>query len=163
MAARLAGWAVFFALGLGVGFVLWGSRVDNLVESLNRMILEDDTLRARLAAPVAEHDDGNAVLSTLALLSSQIRMQADLINQQSHVLDKLTVGREKEMASSLDRCNEVETRLQEQLEACLFAKSRLERGASATTDAPRAAAPRRGSQIVTESREQPDAVIRELR
>ena len=80
---RLAAVVVYVFLGLGVGFVLWGNRVSNLTAALNRMMLEDDTLRGRLAhRQNTTGGDGTAVLSTLSLLSAEVSTQADLIDEQ---------------------------------------------------------------------------------
>lgn len=142
---RLAAVVVYVFLGLGVGFFLWGNRVTNLTAALNRMMLEDDTLRVRLAHQQnTTGSDDTAVLSTLSLLSAEVSMQADLIDKQSRILDKLADGREKELKASLTKCNSAEGRLQSQIESCLFAKASLERQIEEFQQAS-ASAPRRGS------------------
>ncbi len=149
---RLAAVVVYVFLGLGVGFVLWGNRVSNLTAALNRMMLEDDTLRGRLAhRQSTTGGDGTAVLSTLSLLSAEVSMQADLIDEQSkilekqsRILDKLANSREQELKASLTKCSSAEGHLQSQIESCLFAKASLERQISELHQAA-AGAPRRGS------------------
>ena len=159
---RLTRTGVYVLLGLGVGFALWGSRVSNLTASLDMMTLQDENLRSRLAQqqrPGA--DDDTALLTTLSLLSSEVSLQADLIEKQSLVLEQLTSGREEKLTSSLARCTQTETRLEGQLEACLFSKASLERTV-AKLDAHSNAAPRRGSAEIKTSVRSAQEVMEEV-
>ncbi len=158
---RLAIFTVYFLAGLGAGFVMWGSRIDNLTEALNRMLLVQESLRARLGAP--SPDRPSDVLSELASLSADVRLQAELIQQQSDAIGSMAGSKETELRSSLSRCSQVEGRLQSQLERCLFAKSKLERSAVETEadSAPSQSSGNTGT--VERTVELPQDVIRKLR
>jgi hypothetical protein len=149
---------VYFLAGLGAGFALWGSRIDNLSEGLNRMLLEQESLRARLGS--APPDRSSDLLAEIASLSNEVRLQAELIQQQSNAIGGLAGSKEGELRASLARCGQAENRLQTQLEQCLFAKSKLERSAEAARkEAPRAA----GSMGAERTVELPQEVLRKLK
>lgn len=158
---RVGAVVVYVLLGLGVGFFLWGSRVSNLTAALNRMMLEDDTLRAHLARQQdTGGNDDTALLATLSLLSAEVSMQKDLIAKQSSILDKLTTGREKKLEASLSKCNAVESRMQKQLESCLFTKASLEKDVD---ELQRAAAPRHGAASFETTTRSAEEVLEEAR
>ena len=159
----VATFGVYVLLGLGIGFALWGNRVSNLTAALNRMMLEDDTLRARLAQQQnTTGSDATALLSTLSLLSAEVSMQADLIDKQSKILDKMTSGREQQLKASLGKCTSLEGRLQSQLESCLFTKASLQREVE-ELQLQAANAPRRGSVPFRTSVSSAEEVVEEVR
>lgn len=160
---------VLFLAGLGTGFAMWGNRVDHLTSSLNRMILEDETLRARLARTISEQQasaDGGTVLSAVSLLSTELRMQAEMIDQQSRAIEQLAGNKEKELRASLSECSAVGSRLEKQLESCLFAKTRFERAPAYEPESepePAAGRHRSGKPTVSRTITLPEEVLERAR
>jgi hypothetical protein len=155
---RLGIFCVYFLAGLGAGFALWGSRIDNLSEGLNRMLLEQESLRARLGSPAP--DRSSDVLAEIASLSSELRVQAELLQQQSDAIGGLAGSKEQELRASLTRCGQTEVRLQTQLEQCLFAKSKIERGPAAASSEPQRGTGTMGAERTVEL---PQEVLRKLK
>ena len=87
-------------VGLGGGYVLWGSRVARLTESLSGLTLELDTMRARLAAPApaAEAETpGTSTAGELRVINETLAaVRQDLADQklmlEKAAADTATVG-----------------------------------------------------------------------
>ncbi len=127
-------------IGLALGYLMWGSRVGNLTQALNNMILEEDALRARLAATSASAavvrigEDGEAIdpalageagapsgiLATLDALKSEVQFQAKLIEQQSLLLQQLADGNGGPGNPSMAACGEDSQNLTSQLQRCMI-------------------------------------------
>jgi len=135
------------AVGMSAGFLLWGARVDTLNQTLDRMILEDDALRARIAVD-RDSVTGDPIFSELAAISNQVHAQGLALTDQVRALEGLAGNRSEQLAGSLRECSAIQERIQVQLEQCLFARSELERTlASLRAEAER---PQRGTQTLTE-------------
>lgn len=77
-------------VGLGSGYVLWGSRVARLTESLSALTLEQDTLRARLAAPQQAAPEEGAVKASdeLRVINESIASFRQELADQKILLEK---------------------------------------------------------------------------
>jgi len=153
---RVAAALFCVVIGLAAGYALWGTPQAGLREALDRVSIENDQLRTRLADTSR---DANADLS--ASLDSILRKLAEqsesLLAQrqaQQQVIAGLTAPAPDERTEeSLRTCEAAQTKMQQQLEACLFAKADLQRAVAAAKKA--ASPPRRGTQTVTETIEMP--------
>ena len=138
--------ACFCAIvGLASGYALWGQRAAALALSLDRLSLEYDAVRAS--------GSSDSVMSSLEALSRRVREQGEALAQQTEALSRLMGAQDEQAAASLRECDNMQVKIQEQLESCLFARARLEREVAAAKQA--AAPPRPGSQTVTETIEMP--------
>jgi hypothetical protein len=148
---RAAAASLCVLVGLVAGYFFWGERASALALTLNRLSLEYDAVRSRASwdGPAS----GASLRSTLELLTSRVSEQGEALAQQTETLSRLTGTQDEQAQASLRECDDAQTRLQEQLESCLFAQARLESEAAA---AKRATVPvRSGTQTVTESIEIP--------
>ena len=141
---RVAAAAAFFCLVLGLcaGYALWGDRAAALALSLDRLSLEYDAVRAHASTQVG-------LRSTLEALSDRVIEQGEALDRQTEALGRLVGAQDIEQAASAHECDEVQVRIQEQLEGCLFARAKLEREVAIAKQA--AKPPRQGSQTVTET------------
>jgi len=154
---RTAAALFFIALGLWAGYALWAMPAQGLGEALERVAIENDQLRTRLAERAR---DSNCDLSTsVDSILHRLSEQSDSLQAQTQLIAGLgsrgVVDRDAEtqMEASLRACDGAQTKMQEQLERCLFAKADLERAAAAAKKA--AEGPRPGRQTVTETIELP--------
>jgi hypothetical protein len=128
MLSRLLSLGVFVLLGVAIGFTLWGSRVAQLSRSVERLMLDDETLRTRLAARQAAADDNEtALLLTLSELSAEVGAQAGIIARQELKIHELASAELNRIEASRKHCEQVESRMQNELESCLFVRASLER------------------------------------
>ena len=159
MLRRLSGLAFYSTAGLVLGYLLWGTRVGVLTETLNRTILEQDGLRsvmhqqARLidslgSTPKVDH----AEVSVLRLNLDETRN----LLQQSRASTASAIAATDQRDNALTECTEIQANLQTQLESCIFEKAELQRHA-ATVPEPR---PRQtsGTSKIYESVEYPESV-----
>ncbi len=118
------------ALAATGGYFWWGTRVGNLTEALNNMILEQDALRAQLAAsnankPAAgpgnaggaglgEGADGGEILMAVNALKKEVQFQAKLIGQQSRVIKQMVD--EGGATAGLSTCRETAEQLRQQVQ-----------------------------------------------
>ncbi|MFT4572795.1 MAG: hypothetical protein ACI91F_003700 [Candidatus Binatia bacterium] len=127
-------------IGLGAGYFMWGSRVANLTESLNSMVLEQETLRARLAtaapagpAPAAGVAGGDAggdqamasadegaptLVSAVGALKDEVQYQAKLIDEQTHLINRMLEASERAGGAGMQTCQENMQVLTGQLQRC---------------------------------------------
>lgn len=127
-------------IGLGSGYLMWGSRVAFLTESLNSMVLEQETLRARLtvggpaptpgaaaAAPVEGEEGEPGAAPTLAAtdlgtavgaLKDEVQYQAKLIDEQTRLINRLLEASEREGGPGLQTCQQNMQVLTGQLQQC---------------------------------------------
>jgi len=146
---RVAAALLCVTLGLGAGYLLWGERVTALSTILDRLTLEYDAVRARAGTGTSTQ----SLTSVLESLNDRVREQGVTLAQQTDALSRVIGEREDQVAESQRSCDEVQSRIQEQLETCLFARASLERQVAA---ARQAAAPLpQGKQTVTETIEVP--------
>ena len=145
------------AVGLWAGYALWAMPAQGLGEALERVAIENDQLRTRLAERGRESNSDlsasvDSILHRLNEQSDSLQAQSQLIASlgSREVVDR---GAETQLEASLRTCDSAQTRMQEQLERCLFAKADLERAAAAAKKA--AAGPLPGRQTVTETIELP--------
>ena len=159
MLRRLSGLAFYSTVGLVLGYLLWGTRVGVLTETLNRTILEQDGLRsvmhqqARLinslgSAPKVDH----AEVSVLRLNLDEAR---DLL-QQSRASTASAVAAADQRDSALNECTEIQSNLQTQLETCIFEKAELQRHPVRVPEP--SPQPRSGTSKIYESVEYPESV-----
>ena len=159
MLRRLSGLVVYATAGLIFGYLLWGTRVGVLTETLNRTILEQDGLRsvmhqqARLidslgSAPQVDHQE-------VTVLRVRLDETRDML-QQSRASAASAVAAADRRDLALSECTEVQSNLQKQLEGCIFVKADLQRQASRVPE-PRER-PRSGTSTVHESIEYPAGV-----
>jgi hypothetical protein len=93
-------------VGLGSGYVLWGSRVARLTESLSGLTLELDTMRARLAAPqqpqgaeggVRAADELRVINESIAAFRQELAEQKALVERTAAAAvpaDSASIGAE---------------------------------------------------------------------
>lgn len=93
-------------VGLGSGYVLWGSRVARLTESLSGLTLELDTMRARLAAPqqpqageggVKAADELRVINESIAAFRQELAEQKALVERTAAAAvpaDSASIGAE---------------------------------------------------------------------
>jgi hypothetical protein len=125
-------------IGLGAGYFMWGSRVANLTESLNSMVLEQETLRARLAtaeppAPKAASTEGEAaadgtvapsvvgdvnIATAIGALKDEVQYQAKLIDEQTRLINRMLEASERDGGPALQTCQENMQVLTGQLQRC---------------------------------------------
>ena len=104
-------WLLVFSLGLATGYLLWGSRLGNLTEALNHIVLEDDALRQRLA----DSADRGELEGLVERVAAEVRLQGRLIEEQLDALD--TASAQAEDRSSA--CEHNSAQLERWLDACL--------------------------------------------
>ena len=159
MLRRMSGLVVYTTAGLVLGYLLWGTRVGVLTETLNRTILEQDGLRsvmhqqARLidtlgSAPQVDQGEVTA-------LRIRLDETRDLL-QQSRASAASAAANADRRDVALDECTEVQSNLQKQLEGCIFEKAELHRQAMRVPE-PRERA-RSGTSAVHETIEYPPGV-----
>ncbi len=147
-------------IGLAAGYMFWGSRVGNLTQSLNNMILEEDTLRARLASGgfqaasegsaggdqgqdgegafdengelLPSGDEATSILVALDALKAEVQFQAKLIDQQSRLLQQLSNEGRLSDGPAMAGCRETNQNLTSQLQRCMAENSQLRTRAGAT-------------------------------
>ena len=153
---RFGGFVVYAAAGLGLGYLLWGTRVGVLMETLNRTIVEQDALRSVMhqqARLIDRIDDAPAVdhgeLTALRLRLDETRDEL----LETRAAAAAAAADFEGQSAQLAECNEVQQNLQSQLETCIFEKAALQRGALAP--APVAERPMSGTSPVSESVEYP--------
>jgi len=159
--SRLMGRVVAAALWAVVGFLAaylaWGPRALGLEAALQRLASDNDYLRSQLVERSNRNsDDGVRSLGAgLEQLAKQIGEQSETLRLQAASVQQLLEGRDGEMAASLESCDAAQSKMQSQLEKCLFGKAEAERAAAAAKRA--AAEPRQGKQTVTETMVVPKA------
>lgn len=122
--------AVFFSLlGMAAGYVVWGARIGSLTQSMNQMVLEEDTLRTRLAA-VSSEDDKAVLASALAELAGQLRAHSARIAEQAEAIDRMSGAKGRVLTDELDACGDRAAKLEHDLEQCLFDKAVFKREAA---------------------------------
>jgi hypothetical protein len=139
---RVAAACFCVVVGLAGGYVLWGDRAATLALALDRLSLEYDAVRAHAGSDVT-------LRSTLEALSSRVLEQGEALDRQTEALGRLVGAQDIETAATARECDEVQVRIQEQLESCLFARAKLERQVATAKQA--ASPPRAGTQTVTET------------
>jgi len=167
---RLFTFVLYLITGLGLGYLIWGVQVGNLTESLNRMVIEDDALRAQLARS-GNDDQGKvegSVMAALGTISEDLRKQNERIDQQGQRIERqsqlieeqsravqqyaqaASASQQEGLKSALDQCSSSQDQLQHQVEQCLFEKAELQR---ALESARRAAVrqPRSGTSPIEET------------
>ena len=143
-------------IGLAAGYALWGTPLSGLEEALDRLSVENDQLRTRLveASRDTNHELSASLNSILHKLAEQSdSLQAQQQTQQQVIADLATPKLDEQREEAVRACEAAQTRMQQQLETCLFAKADAERTAAAAKKA--ASPPRQGTQTVTETRELP--------
>ena len=150
--------AVLFcvAIGLGAGYALWGRPLSGLREALDRVSFENDTLRTRLVD--ASRNPSREISASLSSILRKLGEQSESLQAQQEVQQQVIAGLaapqpDERAEEELRVCEGAQAKMQEQLEACLFAKADVERAAAAAKKA--ADPPRRGTQTVTETIEMP--------
>ncbi len=71
----------------------------------------------------------------LQAIKQQVEAQAELLARQARMLDELTGARRSDLEAKVKQCEQVQNRLEQQLEACLFAKAELERSLARKSEA----------------------------
>jgi hypothetical protein len=148
---RVAAALFCVTLGLSGGYVLWGKRVATLSSMLDRLTLEYDAVRARAGSGAGTSPQSLAVI--LESLNDQVREQGVTLAQQSDALSRVIGERDTQVSESQRSCDEIQSRIQQQLETCLFARAELERQAAAAKQAAAPLPP--GRQTVTDTIEVP--------
>jgi hypothetical protein len=125
-------------LGLGSGYFMWGSRVAHLTDSLNTMVLEQETLRSRLLAgrgrPAPAVGDGDSpepseagddvfggettLKQSIGALKDEVVFQAKLIDEQTRLMNRILEDSEKPDTASLAACQTAGQALASQLQVC---------------------------------------------
>ena len=146
MLSKLATALVYCLVGLGAGYIIWGARIGSLTQSMNQMVLEEDTLRTRLAA-VSSEEDKELLASALGEFAGQLRAHSARIAEQAEAIDKISGSEGRHMSDELRSCEDREARLEHDLEQCLFDKAVLSRAASD-------AAPRPAQQMSGKSKQE---------
>jgi len=122
---KLATAVIYLLVGVGLGYILWGARVDTLIESLNRMVLEEDSLQSRLVNGSAS-DTPNALTAALGDLAEQLRDQSTRIAEQAEAIELITGDKSTALKDQLTVCSDRAGRLERDLERCLFEKAGLQ-------------------------------------
>ena len=146
---RVAAALFCVTLGLGAGYLLWGDRVTALAAILDRLTLEYDAVRARAGTGTSTQ----SLTAVLESLNDRVREQGATLAQQTDALSRVIGDRDNQAAESQRSCDEVQGRIQEQLETCLFARAALERQVAEDKQAAAPVPP--GRQTVTETIEVP--------
>lgn len=138
MLSKLVTAIVFCMFGLGAGYVIWGAHIGSLTHSMNAMVLEEDTLRTRLAA-VSSEDDKAVLASALGELAEQLRAHSTRIAEQAEAIDRISDGEGQVVDGELRECGDLKAALEHDLELCLFEKAGLARDVEAAAARPSAA------------------------
>ena len=138
-------------LGLGGGYLLWGTRAATLSVILDRLTLEYDAVRARAGSGIG--GSPQSLASILESLNERVREQGATLTQQTDALARVLGERDTQVAESQRSCDEVQARIQQQLETCLFARAELERQVATAKQAAAPLPP--GRQTVTQTIEVP--------
>jgi len=133
---KLATAMIFCLLGLAAGYIVWGARIGSLTQSMNQMVLEEDTLRTRLAA-VSSEEDKAVLAAALGELAGQLRAHSVRIAEQAEAIDRMSGDKGRQLNEELDACGDREARLQHDLEQCLFDKAVLKREAAEAAPPPK--------------------------
>lgn len=125
---------MYVAAGLAIGYLLWGTRVGVLSEALNRTILEQDALRVimhrqeRVLDKIGSGprvDQGEVTALRLRLDEAYERSRVQLGENQAALA--AAQAETTERTAALEQCNEIQSKLQDQLEICIFEKAELHR------------------------------------
>jgi chromosome segregation ATPase len=163
------GWpltAILCATTAIVGYSAASRRASALETFLDRMSLEQDSCRAVTAeqaymlervtdARMSDEDVGE-----VARLRAQLDQTAAFLNDARSVADERSRAYESQHATLLEKdtalheCSDVQGRLEQQLESCIFEKAALEKRAKAGPD-PTALRPKSGNSAFTQSIEFP--------
>lgn len=138
-------------IGVGGGYFLWGSRLGNLTQALNTMILEQETLRAQLAGAsgggrvaVAAGGSGDAGLSitqssdlstAIEALKKEVQYQAKLIDQQTLVLNRISEDSGSQQVQ-VANCRENLQQLNARLQSCVLENGQLQQRLGSPPQAP---------------------------
>ena len=117
------------AVGMAAGYLLWGSRLGNLTEALNRMVFEDDALRTRLATSIDSSDLENLVEQ----LAVEVKLQGRVLDEQLALLEELKADSDGDEAVELMAARAERERMAAWLQSCL---SRPGRGGNGRPSAP---------------------------
>jgi hypothetical protein len=150
--------AVLFCvvIGLGAGYALWGTPLSGLEEALDRVSTENDQLRTRFVE--ASHQPNQEFSASLSAILHKLSEQSESLHvqqqtQQQVIADLSTAKPDEQAEEALRAYEAAQTKMQQQLETCLFAKAAAERAVAAAKKA--SAPPRPGTQTVTETIELP--------
>lgn len=135
MLTKLATAVIYLLVGVGLGYIVWGARVGHLTESLNHMVLEEDSLQSRLLG--ASADDSRATLAAaLDDLAEQLRDQSERIARQAEAIEGITGEKTSSLKGELSACADRRARIEHDLEQCLFDKAALARQIEAAVPVP---------------------------
>jgi hypothetical protein len=151
-----------------VGYGAANRRASELETFLERMSLEQDSLRAVMAEQaymldrVADARASDEEVGEVARLRVQLDQTTSFLTEARSMADERSREYEKQRAemlqkdSALRECGDVQGRLEQQLESCIFEKAAFEKRARATPE-PTARRVTSGTSTFTQSIEFPPA------
>ena len=142
MLSKLITAFVYLVVGLAAGYIIWGARVGSLTQSINQLVLEEGTLRGRLAA-LSSDEDKAVLASALGDLADQLRAHSAHISRQAEAIDRMSDVNGAQLTNELRACSDREAGLEQDLETCLFEKAVLARQVVEST--PPVASPQSGN------------------